>query len=60
LRIDGTIYKANLEKVEDSESNQQLRVVLEGQAREFLHRWSCQPHRDAPNGIWFFKMSSRV
>ncbi len=61
LRIDGKIYKANLEKVEDPDLNQQLRMVLEAQAREFFAPMELPPEpSQAPNGIWFFKMSSRV
>lgn len=61
LRIDGKIYRANLEKVEDPDLNQQLRKVLEDQAREFFAPMELPPEpTEAPNHIWFFKMESRV
>lgn len=61
LRIDGKIYKANLEKVEDPALNQQLRIVLENQAKAFFAPMALPPEPlDAPNDVWFFKMDSRA
>lgn len=61
LRIDGKIYKANLEKVVDSNLNQQLRALLEDQAREYLSPMELPAGSpEAPNDVWFFKMESRM
>lgn len=61
LRIGGKIYKATLEKVEDPSLNQELRKILEDQAREFFAPMELPPEPSVePNDIWFFKMQSRV
>ena len=61
LRIDGKIYKATLEKVEDPRLNQELRNILEDQAREFFAPMELPPEPSSePKDIWFFRMDSRV
>lgn len=60
LRIDGKIYPVMFSKVEDPELNQQLRTVLEAQARTYFAPMELPPAPvEAPNDIWFFKMESR-
>ena len=59
LRIDGKIYKAMLSKVEDPVLNQELRKVLEAQARQYFAPMELPPEpTEEPNDIWFFKMES--
>jgi len=61
LRIDGRIFRAQLEKVEDPQLNQSLRRVIEEQARDYFAPMDLPAATsDEPNDIWFFKIESRV
>jgi len=61
IRHEGKIYKTNFVKVEDPELNQQLRKILEAQAKEYFLPMELPPEPTSePNDIWFFKMEPRT
>ena len=58
IRKNGKVYPVTIERVQDPELVEQLKIVLEEEAREFFAPNPLGPRpQQAPNDIWFFRVS---